>query len=217
MPLRQAVRTESVVDMMRGAATWISLLEPNRVGRQRLKAGETLFRQDDPATAIYLVVAGRVRLVRHLEDDSSVVLHVARSSETFADAALFADHYHCDAVADATSEVSVIPKAGLLTVLETDPQACLGFARELASHVRDLRARLELRNIRTAPDRIVAWLRLQAAGDPPTARLDRPWTQIAAELGLTHEAIYRALAALEREGRIMRHREAVVLTHTNTK
>lgn len=150
MPPRQAVRTESVVDMMRGAATWISLLEPNRVGRQRLKAGETLFRQDDPATAIYLVVAGRVRLVRHLEDGSSVVLHVARSSETFAEAALFADHYHCDAVAEATSEVSVIPKAGLLTVLETDPQA------------RDLRARLELRNIRTAPDRIVAWLRLQA-------------------------------------------------------
>ena len=202
---------------MRDTAAWISLVEPNRVGRQRLETSEALFRQDDPATAVYQVVAGRVRLVRHLEDGSSVVLHVARSSETFAEAALFADHYHCDAVAEATSEVAMIPKAGLLAVLETDPQACLGFARELASHVRDLRARLELRNIRSAPKRIVAWLRLQAAGDPPTIRLDRPWTQIAAEIGLTHEAIYRALAALEREGRIMRHREEVVLAHPNTK
>jgi DNA-binding HxlR family transcriptional regulator len=39
----------------------------------------------------------------------------------------------------------------------------------------------------------------------------RPWTEIAAEIGLTHEAIYRALAALERDGRIIRNQEQVVL------
>ncbi len=161
--------------------------------------------------AVYRVDSGRVRLVRHLDDGTSVALHVARDGETFAEAALWADAYHCDGVAEAPSRVTVIPKADLLRALEDDPQAALALARGLAAHVRDLRTRLELRNIRSAPARIMAWLRLQASGDPPTLRLDRPWTEVAAEIGLTHEAIYRALATLERAGRIVRENGTVTL------
>jgi CRP-like cAMP-binding protein len=150
------------------------------------------------------VEQGRVRLVRHLEDGSSVALHVARAGDGFAEAALFADAYHCDAVTEVDAVLTQVPKAALLAALEADPRASLAFARMLAAQVRDLRARLELRNIRAAPERILAWLKLQASGTPPAVRLDRPWTEIAAEIGLTHEAIYRALAALEREGRIER-------------
>jgi len=140
-----------------------------------------------------------------------VTLHVARDGETFAEAALWAEAYHCDGVAEAPSEVTVIPKTDLLVALEDSPQAALALARDLASQVRDLRTRLELRTIRSAPERIVAWLRLQASGDPPTVRLDRPWTEIAADIGLTHEAIYRALAVLERAGRIARSNGSVIV------
>ncbi|MFS2011615.1 hypothetical protein ACCD06_17315 [Azospirillum sp. CT11-132] len=106
----------------------------------------------------------------------------------------------------------MIPKPDLLAALEDNPQAALALARGLASHVRDLRSRLELRNIRSAPERVVAWLRLQVSGDPPMLRLDRPWTEIAAEIGLTHEAIYRALAVLERAGRLVRENGVVTLS-----
>lgn len=197
-----------------GAGAWVGLVEPERLHRRRLEPGETLFRQGDATVAVFRVDRGRVRLVRHLEDGSSVALHVARDGETFAEAALWADAYHCDGVAEASSEVTVIPKADLLVALEDSPQAALALARGLAAHVRDLRARLELRTIRSAPERILAWLRLQASGDPPTLRLDRPWTEVATEIGLTHEAIYRALAVLERAGRIVREDGSVTLTGT---
>jgi DNA-binding Lrp family transcriptional regulator len=41
--------------------------------------------------------------------------------------------------------------------------------------------------------------------------LERPWKTIATEIGLTHEAVYRALAELERDGLIERDEKAVVL------
>jgi CRP/FNR family transcriptional regulator, dissimilatory nitrate respiration regulator len=190
---------------------WMSLVDPARAGHRRLAAGEALFRQGDAPVALHVVRDGRVRLVRHLEDGSTVALHVAQANETLAEAALFADAYHCDAVADIPSEVTTVPKADLLAALEADPRACLALAKGLASHLRDLRAQLELRSIRSAPERILFWLRLHANGAPPTVRVDRPWTEIAAEIGLTREVVYRALAALERDGRIRREQGRVVL------
>ncbi|HYH22691.1 MAG TPA: Crp/Fnr family transcriptional regulator [Azospirillum sp.] len=189
---------------MRSGTGWIALVAPDRLVPRRVAAGEAVFRQGDPTVAVYRVEQGRVRLVRHLEDGASVALHVARAGGGFAEAALFSDVYHCDAVVEVDAVLTLVPKADLLAALEADPRASLAFARMLAAQVRDLRARLELRNIRSAPERILAWLKLQASGSPATVRLDRPWTEIAAEIGLTHEAIYRALAALERDGRIER-------------
>ncbi|MFC3676106.1 Crp/Fnr family transcriptional regulator [Ferrovibrio xuzhouensis] len=177
--------------------------------RRTLAAGEVAFRQGDRATAIFRVEAGRFRLVRHLEDGAGVALHVARVGETFAEAALFAASYHCDAVAEVESVLLAVPKADLLAALTREPEAALGYARHLGRQVRDLRAQLELRNIRNAPQRLLAWLHLHASGDPPVVMLDRPWTEIAPELGLTHEAVYRALAALQKARRIRRNKDMI--------
>ena len=169
---------------------------------RHLEAGEALFRQGDAAVAIFRLESGQVRLLRHTEDGSSVVMHVARPGETFAEAALFADAYHCDAIAQAPSRVTVIGKRDLLRNVQRDVSEVLELARAMAGQVRDLRARLEIRNIRAADQRLLAWLRLRARGDPLSIELDRTWTQVAEEIGLTREATYRALSAMRRTGRI---------------
>ncbi len=168
-----------------------------------------VFRQGDPALAIYVVEAGRVRLSRMLADGVPLILYVADAGESFAEASLSATHYHCDAIAETDSLVLALPKADLLSRMTTDPAHGVAFALALASQVRDLRTKLELRNVRSAKERVLAWLRLHATGDPPRVLLNRSWTLIAEELGLTREAVYRALAILERERRIGR-REGVV-------
>jgi CRP-like cAMP-binding protein len=149
--------------------------------------------------------------VRHLEDGTTVILHSARSGETFAEASAFAEAYHCDAVAEVASRVAAVPKSEFLAALARDPEASFRFARLLADQVRDLRSRLEIRNIRSAPERLMAWLRLRAAGRPPTAVLGQTWSDVAAEVGLSREAVYRALAALEQDGSIVRTTGAVIL------
>lgn len=175
-----------------------------------MAAGDTLFRQGDAVTAIFQVENGCLRLVRHLADGTIVTLHVARPGETFAEAALFASRYHCDAVAEADSTVAVLPKAALLAALRHEPAATLDFAGHLSRQVRDLRLRLELRNIRSATERLETWLRLQADADGRIV-MDRTWTDIAAELGLSREAVYRALARLQRDRRLRRDKSGILL------
>ncbi len=161
--------------------------------------------------AVYFLRICRIRLIRNLEDGMSVVLHVAKAGETFAEASAFAERYHCDALADVASDVVSMPRSEFLAGLASNRDAALGFARLLAGQVRDLRARAELRSIRAAPERIIAWLRMRATGNPPVAAIDRTWTEIAAELGLTREAVYRALAVLERDRRILRGGTSITL------
>lgn len=182
-----------------------------------LHAGDTVFLQGAPATALYRVRTGRVRLVRHLPDGSSVIVHVARSGATFAEAALFSDTYHCDAVAESAAVVAVIPKSDLLAALRKNPAACLELAKELAAQVRELRAHLEIRNIRSASARLLAWCRLVAKGEPPVLELDRPWAAVAAEIGLAQETLYRTLRELERAGQIAREGRRVVITPRQTR
>ena len=86
-----------------------------------LASGELLFRQGDRAEAIYRVETGRLRLIRRTIDDHLVILHTAGRGEFFAEASLFAEAYHCDAIAAAQSRVWVYPKAIVMAALRTDP------------------------------------------------------------------------------------------------
>lgn len=193
------------------AAQFLAALNPSRVVRHSVRRGTAVFRQGDAATAVFLLENGRVRLARALADGATLILHVARAGESFAEASLSAAHYHCDAIAETDATVLALPKRDLLEALVNDPAECVALTLTLAAQVRDLRARLELRNIRSASERVLAWLRLHARGDPPHVASDRSWTLIADELGLTREALYRTLAKLERDQRISRQPSGVYL------
>src|ERR1700691_2112004 len=91
------------------AARLLSTLHPSRVIRHRLSRGEPLFRQGDPAVAVFIIDTGRIQLTRFLADGTALILHVARAGESFAEASLSAAHYHCDAIAEADSIVLALP------------------------------------------------------------------------------------------------------------
>jgi len=182
------------------------------LGKSReLTAGEYLFRQGNKASAIFEVERGRLRLIRNTIDSHPVVLHTARQGELFAEAALFAGTYHCDAIAVIASRVRIYPKRELLAAFRSDSAIGERFMAVLAHQIHALRARLEIRNIRSARERVLHHLALVACKDGRTVRLDGTLMDLAAEIGLTHEALYRALADLEKRGVIARTRSAIVL------
>jgi CRP-like cAMP-binding protein len=185
-------------------------LEAGSVERE-LAAGEILFRQGDRAAAIYRVERGRLRLVRRTLDDHLVILHTARRGEFFAEASLFADAYHCDAVAAAPSRIRVYSKAKVMAALRTEPALAEAFMARLAHQLQDLRARMELRNIRSARERVLQYLRLRAGPRGNKIVIEGQLQDIAAEVGMTRETLYRTLAALEAEGSLTRLDTAIVL------
>ena len=182
---------------------WLFKSLPSAAPARELAPGQALFRQGDEVAAIFAVERGRLRLIRHTVDDRKVVLHTAREGELLAEAALFSTQYHCDAIADLASRVRVLAKSELLAAFRKDAKFAGRFMGVLARQVMALRTRLELRSIRSARERLLQHL-LLAAGTERRVRLDGTLMDMAAEIGMTHETLYRSLAELEEEGVLVR-------------
>lgn len=161
--------------------------------------------------AIFEVESGRLRLLRQTVEDHTVVIHTARSGELFAEAALFSPAYHCNAIAAAPSCVRAYSKRSFLSAIRSDPKLAERFMAVLARQLQTVRSRLEQRNIRSARQRVLHHLALAAGSDGRTVRLTGTLMDLAAEIGLTHEALYRTLAALEKGDAIERAGPEIVL------
>jgi len=175
-------------------------IEPSRVcvGNR-----EYLFRTGDPVTRMFYVVDGTPVLLRTLESGQELVLQRGTAGQLFAEASLFSEHYHCDAVCESDVTCAVFDKQKVLAALD-DPAVARSVLQIYSSSIRDLRAQVELRNIRRADDRVLAYLSLLPADEDGWRDPGLTWTDIARTLGLSHEAIYRALAALTRDSRLER-------------
>jgi CRP/FNR family transcriptional regulator, dissimilatory nitrate respiration regulator len=129
----------------------------------------------------------------------------------FVEAALFADTFHCDAVATEPSRVCIYPKGSVLNALRSDPANAMSFLTLVAHQVIELRQRLEVMKVRSAKERVMLYLDLNAGPDGRTVDVRSQLQDIAKELGLTRESLYRTLADLERAGAIERAGTRIVL------
>jgi len=190
---------------------WLSA-RVKALGTERsLKVGQSLFRLGDKTAGLYEIVKGKVRLVRIDASGRETVFYSAGPGNVIAEASLFSPVYHCDALASANSVVRLYPRSAILAELQRDPAAAQTFMAMLAREIMRLRTRLELGNIHSARDRVRHYLALNAAADGLTVALPGTIKQLAAELGLSHEALYRTLAAMQRDGEITRGRRRITL------
>ena len=133
------------------------------------------------------------------------------AGEFFVEAALFSDAFHCDAVATEPSQVRIYPKPVVLNALRTDPASAISFLAHVAHQVIELRQRLELMKVRSAKERVMLYLDSNAEPDGHTVNLRGQLQDIASDLGLTRESLYRTLASLERAGAIERAGTRILL------
>jgi CRP/FNR family transcriptional regulator, dissimilatory nitrate respiration regulator len=183
---------------------WLSAAVRASAIDRRLTTGETLFRTGFKTVGLFEVISGKVRLVRVDRSGREAVLQVASSGETLAEASLFSAAYHCDAIAATEALVRLYPKKVLLKELERDPKLARAFTARLAQQVMALRTRLEQRNILSARERIRHFFTLNLGVDGQTVELSGTLKELAADLGLTHEALYRTLADMEKDNEIRR-------------
>ena len=163
-----------------------------------------VFRKGETVRAIFLVLDGEVRLSRFTREGGEIALHRAGRGDFFAEAALNATRYQCDAIASRSTTLLAFPVAKVRALLGSDP----AFAREwtalLARQLHAARARLERLALRSAAERIVHYLRTEGSGPRHEVTLAGSLKDLARELGLTHESLYRTLARLEQEGLVRR-------------
>jgi len=173
-----------------------SLLPASAIKAQRYNAGEMVFREAQKTHAIYFVARGVVTLRRLTPSGTFVTIHRAAEGQFCAEASLFSDRYHCDAICVGGAELYTISKAATLKHLKADPEFALGLSMLLARQVQSYRQLLQITAIKSAHERVYAAV---SAG-----LLSGSIMQFAQSLGLTHEATYRALSRLVKEGRLIK-------------
>ncbi|HEY9080367.1 Crp/Fnr family transcriptional regulator [Magnetovibrio sp.] len=178
---------------------------------ETFKADTVLFHRGDVTRHMFGVVDGQAYLRRTTIEGAEIVVHRALGGDLFAEAALFSSSYHCDGIAVAGARIAWFEKTALLDMMQTDGRFAVAFCRRIAGQVQRLRSNIELRAIRSAEDRIMAALSLRLGEGETRYEPAGSWKGFAAEIGLTHEALYRALKRLEQAKRLRRDGPVVEL------
>lgn len=167
----------------------------------RFAKGARLFELGQRPQHMYFVERGEVVLERLGAQGEVVVLQRTRHGFV-GEASLQSARYHCDARAVAASAVARIPVRDIRTALEQDPAFAMRWVGMLNMEVRRLRMQCERLSLRRLQDRLLHLV--ETEGRDGRYPLGAGLKSLAGELGVTHEALYRCVAELERKSIVRR-------------
>lgn len=159
----------------------------------KLASGDLLFRIDQKVRSVFGVEAGAVHLTRHLKNGSTLILQRASAGMILAEASLYSDRYHCDAVAAVGATLLEVPRREVLARLSSDPEFAAQWSSHLAHQLQQARLQTEIMALKTVSARLDAWVAMR--GSAPSYG---KWVGVAAEIGVSPEALYRELAKRRR-------------------
>jgi CRP-like cAMP-binding protein len=176
-------------------------------------AGTTLQLEGDPAEAMYVVAAGRVKISRISAGGREQVLNLIGPGGHFNTVPMF-DGGLCPANAEALSDVSLLllPRGPLLQVIDAHPALARALLREFTGRLRHLVDLVDTLALHTVQGRLAGLLLEQAEaaerGEPVF-----PLTQaeMAARLGTVREMVGRTLKSFEALGLIRMDRGAIAV------
>jgi CRP/FNR family transcriptional regulator len=164
-----------------------------------LEKDDYLFRERDFAAGFYIVQSGSVNVHRVNAAGKEQIIHIFRTGESFAEAALATETgYPADARALESTQVLLVQKSGILALIRRQPELALRMLGSMSIHLRVLVGQLEDLTLKDVETRLANWLVKRCpspAGEQP-ARIELPMTKrvLAAELGTVSETLSRTLA-----------------------
>lgn len=161
---------------------------------------QTLFAEGDMPRGVFLILTGRVRLVRSSSRGREQVLHEEGPGATLGEVPTFdGNGYVGSAVAVEDATLVLVPRDPLLAALSREPRAATEVIRVLAGRVRKFAALAAGLGLRDVIGRLAAFL-LEELDRTGQARIDLPHTrdELAAHLGTVREQASRALSELKR-------------------
>ena len=182
------------------------------VFENKVKRGDVIILEGEPAEALYFVGSGAVKMFRTSVDGKEQVLNIVRPGESFNDVAIFGDGPNL-ASAQAMGPVIVygIFKRDLLVFLQDHPQTALNVANILATQIRHLVSLVEDLSFKPVAGR-VAKILLEYAGNGAGPRQRLTQQDMAAIAGTAREVVGRSLKALETDGVIRMDHHRIVIT-----
>jgi CRP/FNR family transcriptional regulator, dissimilatory nitrate respiration regulator len=183
--------------------------------RRSLEADSFLFMEGDPADQFFLVLTGKVKILKTAADGKEQILLLAGPGESFGEAALFAERrFPASAQAVVDSTVISFSRDSFLELIRKHPILALNMIAGLSMrlhHLTHLVQQLSLEDIST---RLAGYLLDQLSAAEPSAQavhLPEKKMTLASLLGTIPETLSRAFARLTRLGVIAVEGDRVVI------
>ncbi|MFT5048091.1 MAG: CRP-like cAMP-binding protein [Porticoccaceae bacterium] len=119
-----------------------------------------MFFQNNPTAGLYYLISRTINLKRSSSSGHSVIIHRAHAGDTFAEASVVSDTYHCTATALVESQLIECSRSAIESLFNSDLNFAKSMASRFARQMQQSRRRVELLSIRAADERI-----LEAIGD----------------------------------------------------
>ena len=168
-----------------------------------LKAHSTLFRQDDPATAFFIMIDGWTKHYRINVSGEEAVIHVFTKGDSFAEAAaLTGARFPATAEAVTDARVVRIPADHIVSCIRDDPNIALVMIASMSQRLRHLMQQVEQLKAQSGVQRVAEFLASLAPVDHGPCVIALPYDKvlIAARLGLKPESLSRTFAKLRSVG-----------------
>ena len=187
----------------------LSMAEEFVERRQPVRAGEAIFKEGEPFTAIYAVTSGAVKLVNNSDEDGELVVGFVLAGETLGQTGIYPKRYPCSAITLEDSYVCELPFSSLSETASQVPVLLNNFQTMLNKENFDLHRQFAMLMARkNAEQRLSAFLlnlslRRQERGFS-SAEFQLPMSRddIANFLGLRKETLSRLFTKLHQSGSI---------------
>ena len=175
--------------------------------------GTTLFAQDDPADAIYIVIEGWVKLYRISATGTEAIVGVFTKGHSFGEAvALRGSPYPVFAEAVTEATLMRIDAKSFLGLLESSPEIAISMLTATYAHLHSLVAQIEQLKGQTGPQRVADFLLDLTKSEFGACAVHLPYDKvlIAGRLGMKPESLSRAFAKLKDQGVTMHQHSAEI-------
>jgi CRP/FNR family transcriptional activator FtrB len=181
---------------------------------QLLPRGAVLFEQGDEADFLHMILEGSAGMQAQAERKGRTVVEIFGPGEVFiAPAVMLQLPYLVSAVALTEIRVLMIPAEVVRGALARSLDLNRAMTELLARHWRLMVDQVVDLKLRSAEERLSRFLARRVPADPGAgyALLPEPRSAIAARLGMTPETLSRAMAALEKRGKLRRGADGAIV------
>lgn len=175
---------------------------------QHYAKGTRLFETGRKPEYMFFVDTGEVTLERYSLEGNAIILQRTRRGFV-SEASLQSPSYHCDAVAVADSDVVRIPLRELRLGLTSDPSFSMRWIGMLNLEIMRLRRQCERLSLNTVEERLVHLIESEGTGF--SFPLGAGLKSIARQIGVSHEALYRCVANMEKQRTLKRENYSITL------
>ncbi|WP_353431428.1 Crp/Fnr family transcriptional regulator [Polynucleobacter sp. MWH-UH23A] len=171
--------------------------------------GEYLFHPGKAPECMFFIVSGEAVLSRSNSYGEASILQRCKGG-FLSEASLLTDEYHCDAITTHAGTAITLPIQSFRSSLK-DEQFSSKWIKLLSREIMRLRTQSERLGLKDIKSKLIHLI--ETDGKRGTLVLESDYKSLASELGITHEALYRALSKMEAEGLIEKQKNSLRLVN----